>query len=236
MHRAHDQLRNIEILTNVQKHPLGSAIFAAGNTRVLCSASVKNESPRWKKEQGVTGGWLTAEYGMLPGSTSTRKSRSTKGLDGRSTEIQRLIGRSLRAVVDLEKIDGVTINLDCDVLDADGGTRCASINGAAIALQLSVNKLLEQGLIEESPIKEMIGAVSVGILDGKPVLDLDYDWDSRAEVDMNVVMTESGKFVEIQGTGEEAVFSAEQLSAMLDLAGSGIKEIIQRQKEILKEG
>ncbi len=232
--RPHDQLRPITFTTDFLKHPRGSVLIECGNTRVLCAVSVQEGAPRWKKEQGVPGGWVTSEYSMLPGSTADRKRRATGGkVDSRSLEIQRLIGRSLRAVVDLEKMPEVSIYVDCDVIDADGGTRCASITGGSVALQMALRKMFAEGMMTSIPMTEMVAAVSVGIKDGEVYLDLDYALDSTADVDMNVVMTESGKFVEIQGTAEEQAFDRKQLNAMLDLAEKGIAEIIEKQKAAL---
>ncbi|OVE81933.1 ribonuclease PH [bacterium M21] len=232
--RPNDQLRTLTFETDFQKQPLGSTLVAFGNTRVLCAASVQPGAPRWKAEQGVPGGWVTSEYSMLPGSTNRRKARAKGGkVDSRGVEIQRLIGRSLRAVVDMEKIGPNSIYLDCDVIDADGGTRCASITGGAVALKLALGRLMARGEITEDPMTELIAAVSVGIKDGVCFLDLDYKLDSTADVDMNVVMTESGRLVEVQGTGEEATFTRAQMNEMLDLAEKGIKEIIVAQKAAL---
>lgn len=232
--RAHDELRNITFDIGFQKHPKGSVLIGFGNTRVLCSASVQPGAPRWKVEQDVPGGWVTSEYSMLPGSTDTRKPRPSGGrVDSRSVEIQRLIGRSLRAVVDMEAIGSNSIYVDCDVIDADGGTRCASITGGAVALYQALRTLKEEGMIETIPMAEMVAAVSVGIKNGEVFLDLDYALDSTVDVDMNIVMTESGKLVEVQGTAEEQAFTRDQLNQMLDLAEKGIKEIIVAQKKAL---
>ncbi|MCJ7730974.1 ribonuclease PH, partial [Candidatus Bathyarchaeota archaeon] len=232
--RAHDELRNITFDIGFQKHPKGSVLIGFGNTRVLCSASVQPGAPRWKVEQDVPGGWVTSEYSMLPGSTDTRKPRPSGGrVDSRSVEIQRLIGRSLRAVVDMESIGPNSIYVDCDVIDADGGTRCASITGGAVALYQALRTLKEEGMIETIPMAEMVAAVSVGIKNGEVFLDLDYALDSTVDVDMNIVMTESGKLVEVQGTAEEQAFTRDQLNQMLDLAEKGIKEIIVAQKKAL---
>jgi ribonuclease PH len=197
---------------------------------------IEESVPRWMKEQKVTGGWLTAEYSMLPYSTLDRKPRDiSKGkLDGRSQEIQRLIGRSLRAAIDLEKLGSRTVWIDCDVLQADGGTRTASITGAYVALELAVKKLIKANKLTESPIKNAVAAVSVGIVEGNPVLDLDYIEDKDASVDMNVVMTGEGKFIEVQGSGEESVFSTAEMNHMLDLARKGINDLITAQRKYLK--
>ena len=206
-----------------------------GNTQVLCSASVLDSVPPFLKETGQ--GWITAEYSLLPRSTQTRTERERQRgiLKGRTQEIQRMIGRSLRAVVDLEKLGPRTIIIDCDVIQADGGTRCASITGGFVALALAVRWLQKKKLIEENPVREYLSAVSVGKVEGKFLLDLDYEEDSQAEVDFNVVMTESGKFVEIQGTAEQAPFDRAELDKMLKLAEKGIKELIKCQKKVLKK-
>ena len=232
--RAHDELRNLTFDIGFQKHPKGSVLVGFGNTRVLCSASVQPGAPRWKVAQDVPGGWVTSEYYMLPGSTNSRKSRPSGGkVDSRGVEIQRLIGRSLRAVVDMEAIGPNSIYVDCDVIDADGGTRCASITGGAVALYQALRTLKDEGKIDIIPMTEMIAAVSVGIKNGEVILDLDYALDSTVDVDMNIVMTESGKLVEVQGTAEEQAFTRNQMNQMLDLAEKGIKEIIAAQKKVL---
>ncbi|MEA2011994.1 MAG: ribonuclease PH [Verrucomicrobiota bacterium] len=235
--RKIDEIRKTEIITNFLRHPLGSVLIKVGNTRVICSASVEERVPHWMRKQNVKGGWLTAEYGMLPSSTNERFRREATGgkQGGRTVEIQRLIGRALRAAVDLKKLDGITISLDCDVIDADGGTRCASITGACVALQLAVEKLLKQGKLKSSPIIQSLAAVSVGIKDGTPILDLNYEEDSTAEVDMNIIMTESGEFVEIQGTAEGNTFSESQLHDMLKLGRKGTEELFKIQKSILNQ-
>lgn len=232
--RAHDQLRDLNFDIGFQKHPKGSVLVSFGDTRVLCSASVRPGAPRWKVEQELPGGWVTSEYSMLPGSTNSRKSRPSGGrVDSRSVEIQRLIGRSLRAVVDMDAIGPNSIYVDCDVIDADGGTRCASITGGAVALYQALRTLKEEDEIETIPMNEMVAAVSVGIKDGKVFLDLDYALDSTCDVDMNIVMTESGKLVEVQGTAEDQAFTRDQMNQMLDLAEKGIKEIVTTQKKAL---
>jgi ribonuclease PH len=233
--RAPDQLRPISFTPNFAPHSTGSVLVAAGDTRVICSAMIEESVPGWMKAQKVEGGWLTAEYSMLPYSTLTRKSRdSMKGrLDGRSVEIQRLIGRALRAVVDLDKLGPRTLCIDCDVLQADGGTRTASITGACVAASLAVEKLIAQGLIKESPIRKLIAAVSVGVVSGVPLLDLNYLEDKDAAVDMNLVMTEDGQFVEVQGSGEEQTFSEAELAAMLALGRKGIADLVAAQRAAL---
>ncbi len=227
-------LRKITIETNVLKHPEGSVLISFGDTKVICAATVEETVPPFLKGTGK--GWVTAEYSMLPRATNTRNRReSSKGkLSGRTMEIQRLIGRSLRAVVDLEKLGERSIIVDCDVIQADGGTRTASITGAFVALRLAIEKLLQAKVLANDPIKEHLAAISVGILaDGTCVTDLDYHEDVAAEVDMNLVMTESGKFVEIQGTGEEATFDGEQLNEMLVYGKTAIESLIFEQKNVL---
>ena len=202
-----------------------------GDTRVICGVTMEEMVPRWMKEQKVEGGWLTAEYSMLPYSTLTRKRRDRGGkIDGRSTEIQRLIGRALRTAVDLKKLGSRTACIDCDVLQADGGTRTASITGAFVALNLAVNKLLAEGKLKENPIINSVAAVSVGIVDGMACCDLPYVEDAAAEVDMNLVMTGKGEFVEVQGSGEEATFTGAQLTEMLDLGRKGIEQLLKLQE------
>ena len=230
--RLSDQLRPISFTPNIAPHSTGSVLVAAGDTRVICSAMIEESVPNWMKFQKVAGGWLTAEYSMLPYSTLERKQRdSAKGrLDGRSVEIQRLIGRSLRAVVDLDLLGPRTLCIDCDVLQADGGTRTASITGACVAASLAVEKLLEKGLLTKSPIRQLIAAVSVGVVNGEPLLDLNYLEDKDASVDMNLVMTANGQFVEVQGSGEEQTFSEAELAAMLAVGKKGIGELIAAQR------
>ncbi|NLF93924.1 MAG: ribonuclease PH [Oligosphaeraceae bacterium] len=225
--RLSAQLRPLSLQFGFQHHPVGSVLMGFGHTRVLCSVSVEQSVPRWMKEQNQPGGWITAEYQMLPGATAQRTEREvTRGkLSGRSAEIQRLIGRSLRAVVDLSLLPGLTLHVDCDVIDADGGTRCAAITGAALALECAVRKLLRQGILTESPLKDRVAAVSVGMLSGQVLLDLCYEEDSAADVDMNVVMTAGGRFVELQGSGEEASFSEAELGQLLSTARCGMQEI-----------
>ncbi|MCB1279482.1 ribonuclease PH [Prosthecobacter sp.] len=233
--RAPDQLRKIEYILDVAPHAAGSVLIAFGNTRVICTACINEEVPRWMKVQNVKGGWLTAEYSMLPYSTLERKDReSSRGKpDGRSTEIQRLIGRSLRAVVDLEKLGARTLYVDCDVLQADGGTRTASITGACIATAIAFNRLLEKGKITRQPLKKKLAAISVGIVKGETLLDLCYEEDAAADVDSNIVLTEDGEFVEIQGSGEEATFTEAQLHSMLQYGRKGIKELCALQEEAI---
>ena len=231
--RLAHQLRPLTITRHYTMHAEGSVLIACGNTQVLCTASIEERVPPHKKGSGE--GWVTAEYGMLPRSTHERMSReAAKGKQsGRTQEIQRLIGRSLRAVFDLKKLGERTITLDCDVLQADGGTRTASITGAFVAASDAVAKLLAEGKISASPIREHLAAVSVGIAGNTPLLDLDYVEDSGCETDMNVVMTEGGRFVEIQGTAEGQAFSRDEANALLDLASAGIAQLIDAQKAAL---
>jgi len=233
--RANDALRNITFQPDIAPQACGSVLVSFGRTQVLCAASVEEVVPRWMKEQGVTGGWLTAEYSMLPYSTSPRKTRdSTRGkIDGRSTEIQRLIGRSLRAGIDLEALGPRTLWIDCDVLQADGGTRTAAITGAGVAIAMACERLVGEGRIPKSPVIRRVAAVSVGIVDSEVLLDLDYTEDRDAEVDLNLVMTGEHEFIELQASGEESVFAPEQLSGMLEYGRRGITELIRRQDEIL---
>jgi ribonuclease PH len=236
--RAHDALRPVSFIPGIAPHASGSVLVSFGRTRVICSVMVEEGVPRWMKEQRVAGGWLTAEYSMLPYSTLNRKQRdSSRGrIDGRSSEIQRLIGRSLRAVVDLGALGPRTTWVDCDVLQADGGTRTASVTGACVACALAFNKLLANGKIKKSPLKQMVSAVSAGIYQGEPLLDLCYIEDRDATVDANYVMTESLEFVEIQGSGEGATFSDADMNAMLDLSKKGIAELTKLQYEAINAG
>ncbi|BEV06728.1 MULTISPECIES: ribonuclease PH [unclassified Methylophilus] len=223
--RANDQLRAIEIIRHYTKHAEGSVLVKFGDTQVICTASVEEKVPGFLKGKGQ--GWVTAEYGMLPRSTGSRMDReAARGKQtGRTQEIQRLIGRSLRAIIDLEKLGERTIHFDCDVIQADGGTRTASITGAYVAMVDAVSTLLQKGLLTETPIKDSVAAISVGVYQGTPVLDLDYIEDSDCDTDMNVVMTGNGGFVEIQGTAEGEPFARETMNQMLDLAAKGISEI-----------
>ena len=232
--RAFDQLRPVRITRGFTSNPAGSVLVEFGNTRVMCTASVEEGVPRFKKDSGE--GWLTAEYAMLPSATHERMPReSMKGkVKGRTHEISRLVGRSLRAAVDLEELGENTIQLDCDVLQADGGTRTASITGAYVALADAIAHLKAEGVVPGEPLLDPIAAVSVGIIDGEICLDLPYEEDSRAEVDLNVVMQESGDFVEIQGTGEHGLFGREDLNEMLDVAQKGCRELIAAQKAALE--
>ena len=236
--RKYDQLRPISFKTGIAPHATGSVLVSFGNTQVICSAMAEKRVPSWMMSQAQQKGWMSAEYAMLPYATLTRKQRASSAnkVDGRSVEIQRLIGRSMRAVADLEKIPGYTLWIDCDVLQADGGTRTASISGAYVAAKIAVAKLIEAGEIQEDPFVDSVAAVSVGMCDGRAVLDLPYVEDKDADVDANVVMTGSAKFVEVQMSGEEATFDGEQLSELLALAKKGIGEIIQLQNKAIEEG
>ena len=233
--RRPDQLRPLTIEANIAPYASGSVLIGFGATRVICAATLEAKVPSWMKAQGVKGGWLTAEYSMLPYSTLDRKPRDiTKGrIDGRTVEIQRLIGRSLRAVLDLEKLGEHTLWIDCDVLQADGGTRTASITGAYLAARLAIQKLLEAKKITESPLTDSVAAVSVGLFQGEALLDLNYIEDKDAEVDANVVMTGRGQFVEVQSSGEESTFSHAQLQRLLDLAQLGLQELAAAQAAFL---
>ena len=226
--KKHDELRKIRIVRNFTRHAAGSVLIKWGETWVLCTASVEEKVPPFLRDTGK--GWVTAEYSMLPSSTGGgRKERDIKKLrmDARSSEIQRLIGRALRAAVDMRKLGERQITVDCDVLQADGGTRCASITGGMVALEIAVGKMLKAGIIKENPIIHRVAAVSVGVCDGTPTLDLDYVHDSTAEVDLNVVMTDDGRFVELQGCAEHKPFTEANMSAMLKLAKSGLKRIFE---------
>ena len=231
--RAPGELRIVTIQRGYARHAEGSALIEFGNTRVLCTASIEEKVPGFLRDRKQ--GWLTAEYGMLPRSTNTRTDReAARGKQsGRTQEIQRLIGRSLRAVTDLKSLGERTIQIDCDVLQADGGTRCASITGAFVALHDAVTSLSDRGLLKQWPIRDFVAAVSVGIVDGAPLLDLDYPEDSGCDTDMNVVMTGAGGFVEVQGTAEGEPFKRAQMDSLLGLAEHGIRELIRRQRQAL---
>jgi len=233
--RAADQLRDLKITRNFTKHAEGSVLIECGDTKVICTATLVPGVPRFLKGKGQ--GWITAEYGMLPRSTHSRVDReAARGKQtGRTVEIQRLIGRSLRAAVDLKKLGEHTITIDCDVIQADGGTRTASITGGFVALADAVKKLVEKKKIKENPIVSQIAAISVGVYKGEPVLDLDYPEDSNAETDMNVIMNDKGGFIEIQGTAEGEAFSDEHMMGMLKVARKGITEILQAQRDALFE-
>jgi ribonuclease PH len=233
--RRPDQLRPIAFEPNIAPHATGSVLVSFGLTRVICAATIEPNVPLWMKQQKVPGGWLTAEYSMLPYSTLERKPREiAKGkADGRNIEIQRLIGRSLRAVIDLQKLGQNTLWIDCDVLQADGGTRTAAITGAYLAARLAVQKLLDARKISENPLGDSVAAVSVGVFGGRELLDLNYVEDKDAAVDFNIVMTGRGQFVEVQGSGEEATFSQEQLGSLIALAQGGLKELSALQTSFL---
>ena len=232
-----DQLRPIRFQNHIAPHATGSTLIEWGNTRVICGVTIEEIVPRWMKEQNVPGGWITAEYSMLPYSTLQRKQRdSTKGkIDGRSQEIQRLIGRSLRASLDLVKLGQRTMWVDCDVLQADGGTRTAAITGAFVAMSLAMKKIVGDGKLAENPILAPVAAVSVGIVEGRPMLDLCYTEDAAAEVDLNLVMNANGQIIEVQGSGEEATFSEAQLTQMLSLGKAGIRSLLQAQQAALAQ-
>ena|SRR5579862_112749 len=233
--RTVNQLRPLQFINGIAPYATGSTLIEWGNTRVICGVTVEESVPRWMKEQNVVGGWITAEYSMLPYSTLQRKSRDiTKGkIDGRSQEIQRLIGRAMRAALDLAKLGPRTIWVDCDVLQADGGTRTASITGAYVALSMAIRRLQAEGKLSENPLSHAVAAVSVGIVGGQPMLDLCYTEDAAAEVDFNLVMNAAGEFIEVQGSGEEATFSQEHLNELLALGKAGIQELLAAQQAAL---
>jgi ribonuclease PH len=233
--RAANQLRPVRFQNGIAPYATGSTLIEWGNTRVICGVTVEENVPRWMKEQNVVGGWITAEYSMLPYSTLQRKSRDiSKGkIDGRSQEIQRLIGRAMRAAIDLEKLGPRTIWVDCDVLQADGGTRTAAISGAFVALSMAVRKLIADGKLTENPMLHAVAAVSIGIVGKQPMLDLCYTEDAAAEVDFNLVMNAVGQFIELQGSGEESTFSDSQLSELLALGKAGIHELLAAQQAAL---
>jgi ribonuclease PH len=233
--RAADELRSVEIELDFIPSASGSALFRIGSTRLICTAMIEESVPPWMRGRGT--GWVTSEYGMLPGSTSERKSRdSSRGrVDGRTVEIQRLVGRSLRSVVDFKGLGERTAWIDCDVIQADGGTRCAAICGGYVALQLALSRLVQSGALGRVPLRDSVAAVSVGIVDGEPLLDLPYAEDSRAEVDMNVVMTGSGELIEVQATAERTPFGRASLDRLLELAAGGIETIDRTQARVLQE-
>ena len=235
--RRPNQLRPIRFQNHIAPYAAGSTLVEWGNTRVICGVTIDENVPRWMKEQGVKGGWITAEYSMLPYSTLQRKPRdSTKGkIDGRSQEIQRLIGRAMRAALDLNKLGERTVWVDCDVLQADGGTRTAAITGAFVALSLAVKKIIAEKKLAESPVLNAVAGVSVGIVGGRPLLDLCYTEDVDAAVDLNLVMNSAGEFIEVQGTGEEATFTEAQLADLLTLGKAGIRELLAAQQKALLE-
>lgn len=231
--RAFDQIRNTRITPGISPYAEGSALIEIGNTKVICTATVEDKVPPFLRNKGT--GWVTAEYAMLPRATHTRTQRETQKPSGRTQEIQRLIGRSLRTIVDMKVLGERQIFIDCDVLLADGGTRCASITGAYVALALACRKMVANGMLKKSPLLSEVAAVSIGIIEGTPVLDLCYDEDSTAEVDMNIVCTGAGKFIEIQGTAEREPFSRERMNEMLDLAEKGINRLIEVQRQVLSD-
>src|SRR5476651_2769620 len=235
--RSANQLRPLRFQNHIAPYATGSTLITWGSTRVICGVTIEETVPRWMKEQKVAGGWITAEYSMLPYSTLERKPRDiSKGkLDGRSSEIQRLIGRSIRAAIDLEKVGARTICVDCDVLQADGGTRTAAITGAFVALALAVKKLIADKKLTQNPMLNGVAAASVGIVNGQPLLDLCYTEDVAATVDMNLVMNDSGQFIELQGSGEEATFSESELAALLALGKAGIGELLVAQQTALAQ-
>lgn len=235
--RRSDQLRPIRFQNHIAPYAAGSTLIEWGQTRVICGVTIEEIVPRWMKEQNVTGGWITAEYSMLPYSTLQRKARDiTKGkIDGRSQEIQRLIGRSMRAAIDLEKLGPRTIWVDCDVLQADGGTRTAAITGAYVALSLAIRKLMGEGKLTTNPLLSPVAAVSVGVANGEAILDLCYTEDVAAAVDMNLVMNGAGEFIELQGTGEESTFTEQQLQSMLALGKCGIRQLLELQQQALAQ-
>jgi ribonuclease PH len=235
--RLAPQLRPIRFQNHIAPHATGSTLIEWGNTRVICGVTVEDNVPRWMKEQNLSSGWITAEYSMLPYSTLQRKQRDiTKGkIDGRSQEIQRLIGRAMRAALDLEKLGQRTIWVDCDVLQADGGTRTAAITGAYVALMLALRRLMADGKLTENPILHAVAAVSIGIVNRQALLDLNYVEDAAAAVDFNLVMNSAGEFIELQGTGEEATFSEQQLSELLSLGKAGIRQLLEAQEAALAQ-
>lgn len=233
--RKFDQIRPLRFQNHIAPHATGSTLVVWGDTRVICGVTVEESVPRWMKEQKVEGGWLTAEYSMLPYSTLIRKPRDiSKGrLDGRSSEIQRLIGRSMRAAIDLDKVGTRTICVDCDVLQADGGTRTAAITGAYVALALAVKKLIADGKLKENPLAHAVAAVSMGMVAGQALLDLCYTEDVAATVDFNLVMNSAGEFIEMQGTGEEATFTEAELAKLLTLGKAGVRQLLEAQENAL---
>ena len=231
--RRPQQLRPFSVTWNPMGFALSSLVVHTGRTAVLCSVCLEDKVPRWRKGEGL--GWLSAEYRLLPGSTPQRQSRELMKLSGRTQEIQRLIGRSLRAVIDMERLGERTLLIDCDVIQADAGTRTASITGAWLALEQACRSLVEQGVLEQSPLVDQVAAVSVGLVDGQALLDLDYSEDSRAEVDLNVVIAGDGRLLEIQGTAEGEAFSRQQLNDLLNLAEPGVQELMQSQRDALTQ-
>lgn len=230
--RLSNQIREISVVKNFISYPEGSVLFSQGNTKVLCNVTIEDGVPRWMQSQNIPGGWITAEYSMLPRATHLRTARETNGLSGRTQEIKRLIGRSLRSAVDLAHLGQRTITIDCDVLQADGGTRTASITGGFIALNLALQNLIRQDKISAEIIPTNVAAISVGIVEGTPLLDLCYQEDSHAEVDLNIVMNSRGEFIEIQGTAEKEPFSRLVLNELIDLAKAGIEKLIEIQRSV----
>jgi len=230
--RRNDQLRPVDFTLGYVDFPEGSVLISLGKTRVLCNVTVEDSLPPWMKNEPGTGGWITAEYALLPRSTTTRVQRETRGFSGRTQEIKRLIGRALRAGFNLDQLDGRTLILDCDVIQADGGTRTAAVTGGYIALRIALNRLIEAGSLSKDVFLSPVAAISVGMLSGVPVLDLNYQEDSMADADLNVVMNQAGEFIEIQGTGEGDTFTRIDLDTMLNFADNGIKEMISLQSKL----
>lgn len=231
--RQPDELRPVSLTPDFVIYPEGSVLIAMGNTKVMCNVTIEDDVPRWMKSQGKSRGWVTGEYALLPRSTHTRTRRETRGLGGRTQEIKRLIGRSLRAAIHLDQLGERTCIVDCDVLQADGGTRTAAITGGYVALALALQKLINEGELTQDVFASPVAAISVGVVDGLPMLDLCYEEDSAADVDVNVVMNADGEFIEVQGTGESATFSRTELDALLDLAQKGITELLVFQQNLL---
>ena len=232
--REFNQIRKTSIETGVNKWAEGSCLVTVGSTKVLCTASVEEQQPIWKRQQNKTGGWVSAEYSMLPRAVSIRKTRENLAKDHRSSEISRLIGRSLRSVIDMEKLGKRTITIDCDVIQADGGTRCASITGGFVALKLAIKKLLDENKLKEDPISSYVSAISAGIFEDEVVLDLDFIEDSNSDIDANFVISEKGEFIEIQMTGEKRPFTAIELNKLLELSKFGCSKLIELQKQVLQ--
>jgi len=236
--RPYNYLRKVKITPNYLAHPAGSVLVEMGGTKVICAVSIEPGVPGWMRAQGVSGGWVTSEYGLLPAATHERNQReAARGKQsGRTMEIQRLIGRSFRTVIDLKALGPNTVHIDCDVIDADGGTRCAGITGASVALQLAFKNMVAKNILHKFPMKENVAAVSVGMKNGEFLLDLCYEEDSSADVDMNVIMTESGRIIEVQGTAEEVPFSRDELNKMLDIAGNGLERLFGFQRASIEDG
>ncbi len=231
--RQPDELRTVSLTPDFVIYPEGSVLIAMGNTKVMCNVTIEDDVPRWMKSQGKPGGWVTGEYALLPRSTHTRTRRETRGLGGRTQEIKRLIGRSLRAAINLDQLGSRTCIVDCDVLQADGGTRTAAITGGYVALALALQKLIKAGELTAEVFASPVAAISVGVVDGVAMLDLCYEEDSAADVDINVVMNADGEFIEVQGTGEGATFSRSELDVLLDLAQKGIAELLENQQVLV---